>query len=71
MVVMRISLVILSTFLMLSAAAEKQPFERYRPIIDRQMFGSLPPGFDPNKLPSEVQKSSASEKELTQEQEKL
>lgn len=53
------------------AFAEKQPFERYQTIVDRQMFGPLPPGFDPNKPPSEVQKSSVSEKELTKEQEKL
>ena len=56
----------------LSAFAEKQPIERYQSIIDRQMFGPLPPGFDPTKSPSEVQKSSAKEeKQLTQEQEKL
>ena len=55
-----------------SALAEKQPFERYQSIVDRQMFGPLPPGFDPTKLPSEVAKSSsAEEKQLTQEQEKL
>ena len=54
------------------ASAEKQPFERYQSIIDRQMFGPLPPGFDPTKLPSEVQKSSsAEERELTKEQEQL
>ena len=54
------------------ASAEKQPFERYQSIVDRQMFGPLPPGFDPTKLPSEVQKSSsAEERELTKEQEQL
>ena len=52
--------------------AEKQPFDRYQSILDRQMFGPLPPDFDPTKLPSEVSKSSsATEKQLTQEQEKL
>ena len=55
----------------LTASAEKQPFERYQSIVDRQMFGPLPPGFDPTKLPSEVQKGAVSEKELTQEQAKL
>ena len=55
----------------LTALAEKQPFERYQSIVDRQMFGPLPPGFDPTKMPSEAQKPSVSEKELTQEQEKL
>ena len=52
--------------------AEKQPISRYQSIIDRQMFGPLPPGFDPTKSPNEVQKTSAKEeKQLTQEQEKL
>ena len=53
------------------AAAEKQPYERYQPIVDRQMFGPLPPGFDPTKMPSEAQKSAPSARELSQEQEKL
>lgn len=54
------------------AVAEKQPFERYQPIIDRQMFGELPPDFDPDKMPSEVVRSSKSGKEeLSKEQEKL
>ena len=55
-----------------TAFAEKQPFDRYQSIVDRQMFGPLPPGFDPTKMPSEVQKtSSKEERQLTQEQEKL
>ena len=55
-----------------AAYAEKQPISRYQSIIDRQMFGPLPPGFDPTKSPNEVQKSSGKEeKQLTQEQEKL
>lgn len=54
------------------AVAEKQPISRYQSIINRQMFGPLPPGFDPTKSPNEVQKmSSREEKQLTQEQEKL
>lgn len=60
--------------LVLSAAAERQQYERYQSIVDRQMFGPLPPGFDPTKSPNEVQKSSASsaaQKELTKEQEKV
>lgn len=57
--------------LFFSLNAEKMPFDRYQSIIDRQMFGPLPPGFDPTKSPNEVQKSSVSEKELTQEQEKI
>ena len=51
------------------AFAEKQPYSRYQSIVDRQMFGALPAGFDPTKLPSEVTKSS--QKELTKEQEQL
>ena len=54
-----------------SVFAEKQPFERYQTIVDRQMFGPLPPGFDPTKPPSEVSRSDMSEKELTKEQEQL
>ena len=68
---MRIFVILLCLFALLSAFAEKQPFERYQSIVDRQMFGPLPPGFDPNKLPSEVQKPSMSNKELTKEQERL
>jgi len=56
----------------LSGYAEKMPFSYYQSIIDRQMFGPLPPDFDPTKMPSEVSKSSsADEKVLTKEQEKL
>ena len=67
------SIVLIAIALFLSAAyAEKQPIERYQSIIDRQMFGPLPPGFDPTKSPNEVQKTSGrEEKQLTQEQEKL
>lgn len=53
--------------------AERQPYDRYAPIVDRQMFGPLPPNFDPTKSPSEVSRSSGSktEQQLTQEQEKV
>ena len=68
---MRTVVVLFAVLAVASAFAEKQPLERYQSIINRQMFGPLPPGFDPTKLPSEVQKSSASEKELTKEQEQL
>ena len=52
--------------------AERQPFSRYQSIVDRQMFGELPAGFDPTKMPSEVARSSAKQgQELTKEQEKL
>lgn len=67
------STVFIVMFLVVFAAfAEKQPISRYQSIIDRQMFGPLPPGFDPTKSPNEVQKSSSkSEKQLTKEQEQL
>lgn len=67
------SIVFLLLSLAVSAAfAEKQPISRYQSIIDRQMFGLLPPGFDPTKSPNDVQKtSSKDEKQLTQEQERL
>ena len=68
---MRTALVLFVVLAVSSAFAEKQPLERYQSIIDRQMFGPLPPGFDSTKLPSEVQKTSVSEKELTREQEQL
>lgn len=52
--------------------AERFGFERYQPILDRQMFGPVPEGFDPTRPPSEVQKSSGrTEKELTREQEQV
>ena len=69
---MKFTIIFASCLVLQLAFAEKQPFKRYQPILDRQMFGPLPPGFDPTKLPSEVSKSSsAEEKQLTQEQEKL
>ena len=56
----------------LAAFAEKQPYKRYESIVERQMFGPLPPGFDSTKMPSEVARSGGKqEKELTKEQEKL
>lgn len=51
------------------ARAERQAYSRYQSIVDRQMFGPLPAGFDPAKMPGEVSKSS--QKELTKEQEQL
>lgn len=54
----------------LSAAAERPAFERYQSIVDRQMFGQPPAGFDPTKMPSEVTKSK-SDAELTKEQEQV
>lgn len=67
----RIILVISAAF-SFAAAAERAPFSRYESIIERQMFGALPEGFDPTKMPSEVQKrNSKADKELAAEQEKL
>ena len=53
--------------------AERQPYERYQSIVDRQMFGAPPPGFDPTKPPSEVSKADAREAEaqLSKEQEQI
>lgn len=69
---MKLRIAFLAALAALAAAAERQPFERYQSIIDRQMFGELPDDFDRTKLPSEVQKSSSkSAKELSAEQEKL
>lgn len=62
-------LMLFSLLVGLTARAEKQPFERYQPIIDRQMFGQPPAGFDPTKMASEVTRES--EKELTKEQEQI
>lgn len=56
------------------ASAERQPFERYQSVVDRQMFGPPPEGFDPTKPPSEAVTSRAQQKadaELSKEQEKL
>ena len=74
---MKFSVVIIAVFCAFGFTsalfAERQPFERYQSIIDRQMFGQPPAGFDPTKPPSEVQKTSSkgAAKELTKEQEKL
>lgn len=68
---MKFATAALAALVALAAAAERQPLERYQSIVDRQMFGALPSDFDPSKLPSDVQKSSKSAKELTAEQEKL
>ena len=53
--------------------AEKQPYERYQPIVDRCPFGPLPEGFDPTKSPVDAKPlaSSREQKQMTQEQEKL
>jgi len=63
---------ICAIFAALSLFAERQPYERYQSIVDRQMFGDPPPGFDPSKPPSEVSKSDEkAEEALTKEQESI
>lgn len=59
-------------FAIASVSAERQSIERYGGLIERQMFGPLPLGFDPSKMPNEVARtSSKEEKELAQEEEKI
>ena len=69
---MRKPLTVLALLLAVDAFADRYPFERYQTIVDRQMFGPPPPGFDPTKMPSEVAKTSSREEaELSQEQEQV
>ena len=53
--------------------ASKPGFERYEPILKRQMFGTPPPGFDPQLSPSNVKASrrEGEKEELTPDQQKL
>jgi hypothetical protein len=73
---MRNSLTVLALISMAVQAAadgqevvEQESIGEYQSIVDRQMFGKPPAGFDPMKMPSEVSKSA--QKEVTKEQEKL
>jgi len=66
---MRFSVFAVSALTAFALFAEHQPFDRYQSIVDRQMFGKPPPGFDPTKPASMVQKGE--EKEITREQEAL
>ena len=69
---MRTQVLLLCVIFVLSALAERQPYERYQTIVDRQMFGPPPADFDPTKMPSEVAKTKAkADQELTKEQEQL
>lgn len=55
-----------------ATSAARQPYDRYQTIVDRQMFGPLPEGFDPTKLPSEAARpSKKGAEELSKEQEKV
>lgn len=57
----------------LALHAQRQPFDRYQSIVERQMFGDPPPNFDPTIPPSEVSKSDAraEAEQLTKEQEQV
>ena len=55
-----------------SLFASTRPFEDYQTIIDRQMFGAPPHGFDPSKMPSDVAKAnSKAEQERSKAEEKI
>ncbi len=57
--------------MVLPLLAERQPYERYQSIVDRQMFGVPPAGFDPTKPPSEVSRGGgnlSAEEQKAQEQ---
>jgi hypothetical protein len=71
---MKIILTVFAALAALALTAQRQPYDRYQSIVDRQMFGEPPPGFDPTKSPSEVSRSSgrgAAAEELTQEQQQI
>ena len=56
----------------LFAFAEKRPYSRYAPIVERQPFGAIPDSFDPSVNPSTVSvRETREEKQLTVEQEQL
>ena len=67
----RLAVAVVSALAVGMALAAQQPLSRYQSIIDRQMFGAPPPGFDPDKNPNEVTGGKNADKELTKEQEKL
>lgn len=72
---MKLTIAILVAIAATLACFAKQPFERYQSILDRQMFGLPPDGFDPNKSPNDpsirAAKQGKEEKELAAEQQKL
>ena len=68
---MKLPLTIVFVGSVLSLFAERQPFERYQSILDRQMFGRPPPGFDPTKPPSEVSRSEVKSESELQVQERI
>jgi len=68
---MRLLLSAFFTVYALSLFAERQPVERYQSVIDRQMFGRPPPGFDPTKPSSEVSRSEVKSESELQAQERI
>ncbi len=70
---MKLLLTTFAVFSALTLFAERQPYQRYQSIVDRQMFGEPPPGFDPTRPPSEVSRSDdkADAEQLTKEQEQI
>ena len=71
-VTMMRGLLLLVCFLGGSLFASTRPFEDYQTIIDRQMFGAPPHGFDPSKMPSDVAKAnSKAEQERSKAEEKI
>lgn len=68
----RAAVVLLFGGLGLSLAAATRPFADYQTVIDRQMFGAPPKGFDPSKMPSDVAKAnSKAEQEKSKAEEKI
>lgn len=68
----RAAVVLLLGGLGLSLAAATRPFADYQTVIDRQMFGAPPKGFDPSKMPSDVAKAnSKAEQEKSKAEEKI
>ena len=67
---MRLQFLTVLALAALPVLAERHPFERYQSLVDRQMFGQPPQGFDPTKPPSEVAKMQSA-KELKEKQEQL
>lgn len=71
---MKVAFILPAVLCALALQAERVPYARYQTIVDRQMFGMPPPGFDPAKPPSEVSRSAGkagSEEQLSQEQREI
>ena len=58
----------------LASWGEKQPYERYQTIVDRQPFGQPPAGFNPQQMASDVSRNGGGDEEgpvLTMDQEQM